>query len=121
MKLANKIALITGAGSGMGRVAAVLFAQEGARIGAIDVDKKGAQGTSKMIEAAGGKAIAVKADVSNSADVQMMVATTSRSSALPTFCITMPASRAKPNELRIWQMKTSIAESRSICVASDSE
>jgi NAD(P)-dependent dehydrogenase (short-subunit alcohol dehydrogenase family) len=47
MKLANKIALITGAGSGMGRVAAVLFAQEGARIGAIDVDKKGAQGTSK--------------------------------------------------------------------------
>src|SRR5579863_9444998 len=76
MKLANKIALITGAGSGMGRVAALLFAQEGAKIAAIDVDEKAAQETARMIETSGGKAIAVKADVSKSADAQAMVAAT---------------------------------------------
>jgi NAD(P)-dependent dehydrogenase (short-subunit alcohol dehydrogenase family) len=76
MKLANKVALITGAGSGMGRVASLLFAQEGATISAIDVDEKAAQETVRMIEAAGGKGLAVKADVSKSADAQAMVAAT---------------------------------------------
>jgi meso-butanediol dehydrogenase / (S,S)-butanediol dehydrogenase / diacetyl reductase len=63
MKLANKIALITGAGSGMGRVASLLFAKEGAKIAAIDIDEKGANETVRLIEAEGGKAIAFKADV----------------------------------------------------------
>lgn len=76
MKLANKIALITGAGSGMGRVASLLFAKEGAKIAAIDIDEKGAHETVRLIEANGGKAIAVKADVSKSADVEAMVAAT---------------------------------------------
>jgi 3-oxoacyl-[acyl-carrier protein] reductase len=76
MKLANKIALITGAGSGMGRIASLLFAQEGATIAAIDIDEKAAQETARMIEAGGGKALAVKADVSKSADAQAMVAAT---------------------------------------------
>jgi 3-oxoacyl-[acyl-carrier protein] reductase len=76
MKLANKIALITGAGSGMGRVASLLFAQEGAKVAAIDIDEKGAQETVRMIETGGGKAVAVRADVSKSADAQAMVAAT---------------------------------------------
>jgi 3-oxoacyl-[acyl-carrier protein] reductase len=76
MKLANKIALITGAGSGMGRVASLLFAQEGARIAAIDIDEKAVQETVRMIETGGGKGLAVKADVSKSADAQAMVAAT---------------------------------------------
>jgi len=76
MKLANKIALITGAGSGMGRVASLLFAKEGAKIAAIDIDEKGAQETVRMIEAGGGRAFAVKADVSKSVDAQAMVAAT---------------------------------------------
>jgi len=76
MKLANKIALITGAGSGMGRVASLLFAKEGAKIAAIDIDEKAAHETARMIESEGGKAIAVKADVSKSADAQAMVAAT---------------------------------------------
>ncbi len=68
LKLANKVALITGTGSGMGRVASILFAQEGAQISAIDVDEKAAQETVRLIEAAGrAEAIAVKADVSKSA------------------------------------------------------
>jgi NAD(P)-dependent dehydrogenase (short-subunit alcohol dehydrogenase family) len=76
MKLANKVALITGAGSGMGRVASLLFAKEGARIGAIDIDENAARETVRLIEAEGGKGVAVKADVSKSADAQAMVAAT---------------------------------------------
>lgn len=74
MKLANKIALITGAGSGMGRAAALLFAQEGAKIACADIDEKSAAETAKTIERDGGKAIALKADVSKSADVRAMIA-----------------------------------------------
>ncbi|MGH7985269.1 MAG: SDR family oxidoreductase, partial [Candidatus Binataceae bacterium] len=74
MKLANKIALITGAGSGMGRAAAMLFAHEGAKIAAVDIDAKAVEDTVGMIERDGGKAIAIKADVSKSADAEAMVA-----------------------------------------------
>jgi NAD(P)-dependent dehydrogenase (short-subunit alcohol dehydrogenase family) len=76
MKLVNKIALITGAGSGMGRAASLLFAKEGARIACADIDEKGAAETARMIEADGGKAFDVRADVSKSADAEAMVAAT---------------------------------------------
>ena len=74
MKLANKVALITGAGSGMGRAAALLFAQEGARIAALDIDERSAAQTARDIETAGGKAFGMRADVSKKEDAQAMVA-----------------------------------------------
>jgi NAD(P)-dependent dehydrogenase (short-subunit alcohol dehydrogenase family) len=70
MRLKDKVALITGAGSGIGRHAALLFAKEGAQIVAVDLDEKTAQETIKQI----GKGIAVRADVSKAADCQAMVA-----------------------------------------------
>jgi len=73
MKLANKVALITGAGSGMGRVGAQLFAQEGAKVVAVDLDQRSAAETARAIESAGGEAIALRADVSNSEDARAMV------------------------------------------------
>lgn len=76
MKLANKVALITGAGSGMGRIAALLFASEGAAIAAVDVNEASARETAKAIEAQGGRAIAIRADVSSGADAAAMVAAT---------------------------------------------
>jgi NAD(P)-dependent dehydrogenase (short-subunit alcohol dehydrogenase family) len=76
MKLANKIALITGAGSGMGRSGAMLFALEGAKVAVVDIDQRGAAQTAREIEAAGGKAIALGADVSKKEDAQAMVAAT---------------------------------------------
>jgi NAD(P)-dependent dehydrogenase (short-subunit alcohol dehydrogenase family) len=74
MRLSNKVALITGAASGIGRESALLFAREGAKLVVCDVNEAAGKQTVEQIEAAGGTAIFVRADVSNSADVQAMVA-----------------------------------------------
>ena len=75
MKLDGKNALITGAGSGMGRATALLFAREGAKVAAIDIDEKAAAETATQIERNGGKAVAIRADVSVEADAKQMVET----------------------------------------------
>ncbi len=68
----NKVAIVTGAGSGIGKVTAQLLAREGARVVAADVT-----GAEKETAAAiGGEAFAVHADVSKAADVEAMVAAT---------------------------------------------
>ena len=76
MKLEGKVALITGAGSGMGRVAALLFAREGARLAAVDVNGESAAETARMIKAEGGDAISMRADVSRAKESEAMVAET---------------------------------------------
>jgi 3-oxoacyl-[acyl-carrier protein] reductase len=73
MRLSNKVALITGAASGMGRASAVLFAKEGARIEVVDLDSKGGQETVDEIKRNGGEAIFVEADVSKAADAEKMI------------------------------------------------
>ncbi|MBI1816419.1 MAG: SDR family oxidoreductase [Deltaproteobacteria bacterium] len=72
MKLAGRVALITGAGSGLGREIALTFAAEGASIAINDVDKLNAAKVVKEIEATGGKARAYIADVSDSVEVAAM-------------------------------------------------
>lgn len=73
MRLKDKVCLITGAGSGMGRTASLLFAKEGARVVAADVRKDCAEETAQLIAKAGGKAAAVGADVSKEEDAKAMV------------------------------------------------
>jgi len=72
-RLDKKIALITGGGSGIGRSSALAFAREGAKVIVSDVDSAGGKETVQMIQAAGGTAIFVKADVSKAAEVEMLV------------------------------------------------
>lgn len=73
MRLQAKVALITGASSGIGRATALLFAQEGANVVAVDINDSAGQETVQMITQAGGKAFYVHADVSNADDCQQMV------------------------------------------------
>jgi NAD(P)-dependent dehydrogenase (short-subunit alcohol dehydrogenase family) len=70
MRLKDKVALITGGGSGIGRQAALLFAREGAKVAVVDVNEQAAQETAKAMPGA----IAVRADVSKAGDCQAMVA-----------------------------------------------
>ena len=76
MRLDGKVALITGAGAGIGRETALLFASEGARVVAVDVDETTANAVAAEIDGRGGEAIAVRADVSSAADADAMVAAT---------------------------------------------
>jgi NAD(P)-dependent dehydrogenase (short-subunit alcohol dehydrogenase family) len=73
-RLEGKVALITGAGEGMGRAAALLFARESARIGVLDVDAERATGVADSIRAEGGEAIPIAADVSSSEAVRSAIA-----------------------------------------------
>jgi NAD(P)-dependent dehydrogenase (short-subunit alcohol dehydrogenase family) len=74
MRLDGKVALITGGASGMGRVAAALFAREGASVVLSDVSDAGGEATAGEIERSGGRAAFVHADVSKPADAEAMVA-----------------------------------------------
>ncbi|MFZ4453080.1 SDR family NAD(P)-dependent oxidoreductase [Salibacterium aidingense] len=73
MRLNEKICLITGAGSGIGRSTALTFAKEGAVVIVNDIDEKNGNETKEMIESDGGKSLFIKADVTNSAAVKGMV------------------------------------------------
>ncbi|MGK0722434.1 SDR family NAD(P)-dependent oxidoreductase [Leucobacter sp. W1478] len=68
-RLEGKNAVVTGGGSGMGRAIAQRFAQEGARVAVLDLNLEAAEATAELIREAGGQALAVACDVSNSASV----------------------------------------------------
>jgi NAD(P)-dependent dehydrogenase (short-subunit alcohol dehydrogenase family) len=74
MRLQDKVALITGAGSGIGREAALLFAKEGASVVVVDMNDAAGKETAAAIERDGGRATFAHADVSRSSDVEAMVA-----------------------------------------------
>lgn len=73
MKLPGKVAVITGAASGMGRAIAILYGREGAKVVAADLNLSGAQETAAQIVSQGGEAIAVLTDVAKEEDIQSMI------------------------------------------------
>ena len=73
MRLQDRVAVITGAGSGIGAASALAMAREGARVIAADIDEAGARATAAAIEKEGGRALAVRADVSRATDNDALV------------------------------------------------
>ncbi len=71
-RLEGKVAVITGSGSGMGRVEAILFAQEGAKVAVVDLIPEKGEETVKLVKEAGGEAIFIKTNVAKSEDVKKM-------------------------------------------------
>jgi NAD(P)-dependent dehydrogenase (short-subunit alcohol dehydrogenase family) len=78
MRLKDKVALITGAGAGIGRQSALLFAKEGAAVFVVDLNESAAADTVKGIQQNGGRAAAHRADVSKAGDCREMVAAAER-------------------------------------------
>jgi len=73
MRLEGKVALITGAGAGIGRESSLLFATEGASVAAVDVNEESATAVAADIREAGGEAVAIVADVSTDAGARRMI------------------------------------------------
>ncbi len=72
--LQDKVALVTGAGSGIGRASSLVLAREGAKVVVSDVNAEGAEATLSIIKDQGGDGIFIHADVSKTADVEALVA-----------------------------------------------
>ena len=73
MRLSDKVSIITGGGSGMGRTAALMFASEGARVVVADFSEEGGEETVRLVRDAGGEATFVRTDISSEADAKAMV------------------------------------------------
>ncbi len=73
MRLADKVAIITGAGSGIGEATALKFAREGAKVAVCDINEEAAQAAARAIAEAGGDAIAYRVDVTDKASIARMV------------------------------------------------
>ena len=76
MRLKDKVCIITGGGSGIGRATALLFAGEGARLVVADQHAANAQAVASQCASKGVQAIAIMADVASAADVKRMIAAT---------------------------------------------
>jgi 3-hydroxybutyrate dehydrogenase len=74
MRLKNKVAVVTGAASGIGKEIAVIFAREGAKVAIADLDQKAAEATARGIDAGGGRAIGVAMDVADEQQVEAATA-----------------------------------------------
>ncbi|MFC1871193.1 SDR family NAD(P)-dependent oxidoreductase [Chloroflexota bacterium] len=73
MRLANKVAIITGAGSGIGRASSIMFAKEGAKVVVADINDASGEETVATIKSSGGEAFFVHTDVSKASDAENLI------------------------------------------------
>jgi len=77
-RLADKVAVVTGAASGIGKSSALLFAEEGAKLVLADIDQEGVEAVAAEIAGSGGAAVAIRTDVSRGGDVRRMIEAATR-------------------------------------------
>jgi len=76
MRLKDKVAIITGAASGIGKASALVFGREGAKVMCADINAEGAEAVARQIADTSGEAASIRVDVAQEADIQNMVSTT---------------------------------------------
>jgi NAD(P)-dependent dehydrogenase (short-subunit alcohol dehydrogenase family) len=99
VRLSGKVAIITGAGAGQGREASVLFAAEGAKVIAADVNKSAADETVAKIRAAGGEAVALACDVADPEANRRMVTAVERWGGVHVSTRTQASSTAQTGDI----------------------
>jgi NAD(P)-dependent dehydrogenase (short-subunit alcohol dehydrogenase family) len=98
----GKVAFVTGGGSGIGRAAALAFARAGASVAVADIGEQANQETARLIEQEGGRALAVRCDVTKADEVKAALERRARLSGASISPSTMPASsRRSPLRRRI--------------------
>jgi NAD(P)-dependent dehydrogenase (short-subunit alcohol dehydrogenase family) len=93
-RLEGKVAFITGAGSGIARAAARLFAREGARVGIAELKPELGRSSEQLVRDSGGEAVFIETDVTKEDSVRNSIQQTSSSLANSTFCTTAPVVRS---------------------------
>ena len=105
MRLNNKVAFITGAGMGVGRATCLLFADEGSKIVAADIDQEAGQETVRLVKERGGEAVFTQCDVANEQEVKKAIEVYRFDKALSYVWEGVKYADKLINEKEVWNLK----------------